>query len=217
MAESFRQDGHEVLLYVEGRLALSDGVLPFVRAHSSYSPEAATTTVYLNNTTHRGDGEIFHDLDGVIRLDPNRADAGMYPAIGPHQSRSRLLDQRLVDGAHRELVDRVRGDLCHYYDYNMARFFGRKDSPGFLPPPFHAADRQAAEEFAWRTRRLDVFLTQPFHGTEIWMGEPGETVSLADSLDGCRRILNGEFDEVPEAALSYIGAIDQAMEKEKRL
>ena len=108
----------------------------------------------------------------------------MYPAISPHRSRSRLLDQGLVGSDHCELIDRVRGDLCHYYDYNMARFFGRKDAPGFLPPPYHAFDKQASEQFTWRTRRLDVFLTQAFHGTEIWMGEPGETVSLAESLGG---------------------------------
>ena len=217
IADSFRRDGHDVLLYVESRVALYESALPFLRAHSAYTPEAAVTTMYLTNTSHPGDLERFRGLDGVIRLDWSRADAGLYPAIGPHRSRSRLLDQGLVDTDHRELVERVRGDLCHYYDCNMARFFGRKDAPGFLPPPYHAADRHAAEQFAWRTRRLDVFLTQPFHGTEIWMGEPGETVSLAESLNGCRRILDGEFDEVPEAALTYIGAVDQALEKSRRL
>ena len=51
----------------------------------------------------------------------------------------------------------------------------------------------------------------------MWMGEPGETVALSDSLDGCRRILEGEFDEIQETALTYIGAIDQALEKAKRI
>ena len=111
VAESFRQDGHEVLVYVQSLIALSEGALPFLRAHSAYTPEAALTTVYLTNTSHPGDVELFRDLDGVISLDPSRSDAGMYPAISLHRSRSRLLDQGLVDTDHGELVERVRGDV----------------------------------------------------------------------------------------------------------
>jgi F-type H+-transporting ATPase subunit beta len=68
-----------------------------------------------------------------------------------------------------------------------------------------------------RSRRLDQFLTQPFHMTELWQGEPGETVPLSESLDGCRRILDGELDDVPEDAFYMIGAVEQAAEKAQRL
>ena len=94
----------------------------------------------------------------------------------------------------------------------MARFFGRKDAPGFLPPPYHAFDKQASEQFTWRTRRLDVFLTQAFHGTEIWMGEPGETVSLAESLGGVESLIGHPATmthaSIPKEVREKVGVTD---------
>ena len=68
-----------------------------------------------------------------------------------------------------------------------------------------------------RGRRLDLFLTQPFHGTEMWTGEPGEVVPMSEALEGSRRIVAGELDDVPEEAFRMVGSLDQVTEKAGRL
>ena len=78
-------------------------------------------------------------------------------------------------------------------------------------------DQAATEQLILRSRRLDSFLTQPYHGTELWIGEPGETVAMADTVEGARQILDGQHDEVPEGAFYNIGPIDQAQDKAKRV
>ena len=78
-------------------------------------------------------------------------------------------------------------------------------------------DREPAEQLLLRARRLDLFLTQPYHGTEMWIGEPGKTVAMADTVEGVRQILDGEHDNLPDEALTYVGTIDQVTEKARRL
>ena len=79
----------------------------------------------------------------------------------------------------------------------------------------YTEDRTGTEQLILRARRIDRFLTQPFHGTEIWSGVPGVTVSLDDTLKGCAEILAGKYDELPEDAFLYIGNAAQAIEKAK--
>jgi F-type H+-transporting ATPase subunit beta len=78
-------------------------------------------------------------------------------------------------------------------------------------------DKEATKTLIHRARRLDRFLTQPYHGTEHWLGVPGETVALADALEGCRQILDGQHDELPEDSFYHVGTIDQAVEKAKSM
>ena len=117
MAETFRQKGHEVLLMVEGRLALTDSVLPFLRASSS-TTLASITTLYLGAPPVGLEAELFNDIDAVIALNPERAMQGLYPAIDPMQSQSELLRSNLLDTADRQIVDRTRECLRCYYSFN---------------------------------------------------------------------------------------------------
>jgi len=82
---------------------------------------------------------------------------------------------------------------------------------------FYLDDRQADEITAIRARRLHRFLTQPFPGLEPWTGLPGQYVNIEDTIQGCQAILDGQYDEVPEEAFYFVGMIDQAVEKAKRL
>ena len=183
MADSFRQEAHEVLLILDNRIACAPGVLPFLRTATSTSPQAAVTTLYLASIPDAVPGDAFHFVDTVIRLDGNRASDGMYPAVDPVRSTSRVLDEDLVEAGHCDAVARARDHLGRYYEHSQsatsleqirpmpkARSVWHTDAAG--------EDDEAAHRLLVRCRRLDFFLTQPFHCTELWIGEPGEIVPV---------------------------------------
>lgn len=210
MAEGFRRQGHEVLLMVEGRLALTERVIPYLRSHAIAAPEAAITTLYLGEVPFGLGDEAFSFLDAVVAFDGNRAKGGLYPAVDARLSRSILLQDSLLGASHREIVAGVRQCLIHYYNHNLQSGYreGR-----ILEGLVAGEGGKATKQLILRSRRLGRFLTQPYHGTEPWTGVPGETVALRDTLEGCRQILDGEHDELPEAAFYFVGTIDQAVAK----
>ncbi|MBT4504689.1 MAG: sigma-70 family RNA polymerase sigma factor, partial [Gemmatimonadetes bacterium] len=114
MAENFRRQGCEVLLMVEGRLALTEGVIPYLRTHVVATPEAAVTTLYLGDAPLGLEEEAFAFLDAFVAFDGQRAKAGLYPAVDVHRSRSLLLQDSLLTATHRETVEQVRQCLGHY-------------------------------------------------------------------------------------------------------
>jgi len=210
MAEAFRQQGHDCLLILDDRLALTDAVLPYLRAYATATPEAAITTLHCTDHTAGLEPEPFADLDAIITFDPERARKALYPAVDPLRSRSALLRSSLLDPAHRQLVDRARACLRRYYDLRTA--YEARGMEGLM-----LDDRRATEQVILRARRLDRFLTQPFHGTEAWTDLLGQTVPLEETLRGCREILDGKHDGLPENAFYLVGAIDQAVEKARAL
>jgi F-type H+-transporting ATPase subunit beta len=215
VADRWRQDGHEVLLVVESLLTRADGVLPCLRGFPSVTADAAVTTLYKGSAALGvDDAGLFDALDAVISLDVRRADRARFPAVDPGASRSRLLDESLLPEEHRQLVGSVRDHIRYFYTHNLHAVFhdGRLQEA-----MLHTDDVEAAQRLIRRTNRLDLFLTQPYHGTEIWTGEPDETVSLAAALDGCRRILDGDFEDVRDDAFNMIGTVEQAPEKAERL
>ena len=223
IADGFRQQGHEVLLIVDQRIALAPGVLPFLRTCTSSTPQAAVTTLYLASMPPGVADGPFDFVDTVIRLDGTRAREGLYPAVSPIHSTSRALADGLLEKTHLETVTQARENLGRYYEHDT--YLGTHlDKGGHIPQTGNlwgteaeVDDHQATHRLVVRGRRLDLFLTQPFHGTELWTGEPGETVPLPEALAGCRRILDGEFDGLPERAFHTIGAIEQAVDKAQRL
>ena len=133
------------------------------------------------------------------------AGSGLYPAVDPLASSSKLLDPAVVGEDHYRIAREVRETIAHYR--------GLEDIISMLGLEELSMDDQRTVR---RARRLTRFMTQPFCVTEHFTGKSGKIVSIEDTLDGCRAILEGEFDEAPESALYMIGAIDEAREAVKQ-
>ncbi|HSM97997.1 MAG TPA: F0F1 ATP synthase subunit beta [Gallionella sp.] len=146
----------------------------------------------------------FSHLSASIVLSRKRASEGLYPAIDPLQSNSKMATPGIVGERHYALAQQIRSTLAKYDDL--------KDIIAMLGlEQLSAADRAVVA----RARRLERFLTQPFFTTEQFSSIKGKLVSLRDTLDGCERILNDEFKDVPENALYMIGTVDEALQKMK--
>lgn len=146
----------------------------------------------------------FSHLSASIVLSRKRASEGLYPAIDPLQSNSKMATPGIVDERHYALAQDIRRTLAQYAQLkDIIAMLGLEQ----LSPD----DRNVVG----RARRLERFLTQPFFTTEQFTGMEGKLVSLEDALDGCERILRDEFKDVPESALYMIGKIDEARAKSK--
>ena len=144
----------------------------------------------------------FSHLSASIVLSRKRASEGLYPAIDPLQSSSKMATPGIIGGRHYALAQEIRRTLAQYADLkDIIAMLGMEQ----LSPD----DRNVVG----RARRLERFLTQPFFTTEQFTGFSGKLTSLADALDGCERILRDEFKDVPESALYMIGAIAEAKKK----
>jgi F-type H+-transporting ATPase subunit beta len=142
---------------------------------------------------------IFGHLSASIVLSRKRASEGLYPAIDPLQSGSKMLASPIVGERHYRIAQETRRTLAGYEELrDIIAMLGLEE----LSP----ADRLTVN----RARRLERFLTQPFATTESFTGQVGRAVPLAAALDGCERILNDEFRDTPEQALYLIGAIEEA-------
>ncbi|MEO8156058.1 MAG: F0F1 ATP synthase subunit beta, partial [Rhizobacter sp.] len=140
----------------------------------------------------------FSHLSASIVLSRKRASEGLFPAIDPLQSNSKMATPGIVGARHYALAQEIRRTLAQYADLkDIIAMLGLEQ----LSP----ADRDVVA----RARRLERFLTQPFFTTEQFTGLQGKLVSLADALDGCERILRDEFKSRPESALYMIGAISE--------
>ncbi|WP_454724054.1 MULTISPECIES: F0F1 ATP synthase subunit beta [Cupriavidus] len=144
----------------------------------------------------------FSHLSASIVLSRRRASEGLYPAVDPLQSNSMMATPGIVGAHHYQLAQDIRRTLAQYAEL--------KDIIAMLGlEQLSASDRNVVA----RARRLERFLTQPFFTTEQFTGIAGKTVSLADALDGCERILRDEFKDYPESALYMIGPISEARSK----
>jgi F-type H+/Na+-transporting ATPase subunit beta len=144
----------------------------------------------------------FGYLTASVVLSRKRASEGLYPAIDPLQSGSKMLTPRIVGERHYQIAQEIRRTLAGYEELkDIIAMLGLEE----LSPE----DRRVVA----RARRLERFLTQPFYTTEQFTNMAGKLVPLEDALDGCERILNDEFADYPERALYMIGAIDEAEKK----
>ncbi len=228
MAEYFRDDEHrDVLLLVDnifrfiqagmevsglmGQMPSRLGYQPTMGTELSALEERIANTragaitsiqaVYVpaDDLTDPAASHVFGHLSASIVLSRKRAGEGLYPAIDPLQSSSTMATPGIVGKRHYQLAQSIRRTLAQYEDL--------KDVIAMLGlEQLSAEDRKIVA----RARRLERFLTQPFFATEKFSGITGKLVSLKDSLDGCERILNDEFNDLPESALFQIGAIEEA-------
>jgi len=141
----------------------------------------------------------FSHLSAFIVLSRRRSSEGLYPAIDPLQSNSKMLAPHIVGRRHYDIAREIRKTLATYEELkDIIAMLGIEE--------LSQDDRRVVN----RARRLERFLTQPFYTTEQFTGHEGRTVALADALDGCERILNDEFFEYPENSLYMIGGADEA-------
>ena len=141
-------------------------------------------------------------LDSRIMLSRALAAEGMYPAIDPLASQSRLLDPAVVGATHYALAREVRETLARYRELqDIIALLGVDE----LSPE--------DQQLVGRARRLQRFLTQPFAVTQAFTGKPGRQVKLADTLKGCRAILDGQGDALPESAFYMVGTLEEALQR----
>jgi F-type H+-transporting ATPase subunit beta len=141
----------------------------------------------------------FGHLSASIVLSRKRASQGLYPAIDPLDSRSKMLAPHIVGERHYRIAREIRSTLAEYEDL--------KDIIAMLGIEELSREDQKT---VYRSRRLERFLTQPFFTTEQFTGHKGKLVKLDQTLEGCQRILNDEFSDYPEKKLYMIGNIEEA-------
>lgn len=228
MAEYFRDDlGQDVMLlidnifrFIQAGMEIS-GMLGMMPSRLGYQPTMGTELAELEEriaNTRRGAitsiqavyvpaddftdpaaVHVFSHLSASIVLSRKRASEGLYPAVDPLNSNSKMLTPRIVGQRHYDLAREIRRTLATYEELkDIIAMLGLEE--------LSRDDRRTVA----RARRLERFFTQPFFTTEQFTGKEGKLVSLDKALDGCERILNDEFADAPEKALYMIGAIDEA-------
>lgn len=228
MAEYFRDDAHQdVLLMIDNVFRFVQagsevsGLMGQLPSRVGYQPTLATELAALEEricSTETGAitsvqavyvpaddlsdpavVHIFSHLSASIVLSRKRASEGLYPAVDPLQSGSKILTPTVVGTRHYHIAQAVRKALADYEDL--------KDIIAMLGIEELA---RSERKTVYRARRLERFLTQPFFTTEQFTGMAGQFVSLEDALEGCDRILNDEFADTPERSLYMIGSISHA-------
>ena len=233
MAEYFRDDEHrDVLLLVDNIFrfiqagAEVSGLMGQMPSRLGYQPTMGTELAALQERIANTDSgaitaiqavyvpaddftdpaavHTFSHLSASIVLSRKRASEGLFPAIDPLQSSSKMITPGIVGERHYILAQAIRRTLAQYAELkDIIAMLGLEQ----LSPE----DRKVVA----RARRLERFLTQPFFTTEQFTGLAGKLVGLEDALDGCERILGDEFKDLPESALYMIGAVDEAKAKAK--
>ncbi|WJG07697.1 F0F1 ATP synthase subunit beta [Aliiglaciecola sp. LCG003] len=235
MAEYFRDDEHrDVLLLIDNIFrfiqagAEVSGLLGQMPSRMGYQPTLSTElasieeriantktgaitsiqAVYVpaDDFTDPAAVHTFSHLSASLVLSRKRASEGLYPAIDPLQSSSKMTTTGIVGERHFHIAKDVKRVLAEYEEL--------KDIISMLGLEQLSSQDQSV---VMRARRLERFFTQPFFTTEQFTSKTGRLVSLEDALDGCERILNGEFNQVPESALYMIGKVDEAIHKDQAL
>ncbi|MEC8299123.1 MAG: F0F1 ATP synthase subunit beta [Pseudomonadota bacterium] len=234
MAEKFRDDGKDVLLFVDniyrytlagtevsallGRMPSAVGYQPTLAEEMGVLQERITTTkdgsitsvqaVYVpaDDLTDPSPATTFAHLDSTVTLSRDIAALGIYPAVDPLDSTSRQLDPLVVGEEHYNVAQGVQGILQRYKEL--------KDIIAIL-----GMDELSEEDklTVFRARKVSQFFSQPMHVAEVFTGQPGVYVSLADTIRSFKGILEGEYDSLPEAAFNMVGSIEEAVEKAKTL
>ena len=146
----------------------------------------------------------FAHLDATVVLSRDIASLGIYPAVDPLDSTSRQLDPMVLGQEHYDVARGVQSTLQKYKEL--------RDIIAIL-----GMDELSDEDkmTVMRARKIQRFLSQPFHVAEVFTGSPGKYVSLRDTIAGFKAILNGEYDHLPEQAFYMVGGIEEAVEKAK--
>ena len=234
MAEKFRDEGRDVLLFVDniyrytlagtevsallGRMPSAVGYQPTLAEEMGVLQERITSTktgsitsiqaVYVpaDDLTDPSPATTFAHLDSTVVLSRDIAAKGIYPAVDPLDSTSRQLDPLIIGTEHYEVARGVQSVLQRYKEL--------KDIIAIL-----GMDELSEEDkmTVARARKIERFLSQPFHVAEVFTGSPGIYVSLKDTIAGFKAILAGEYDHLPEQAFYMVGSIEQAVENAEKM
>ncbi len=234
MAEKFRDDGRDVLFFVDniyrftlagtevsallGRMPSAVGYQPTLAEEMGRLQERITSTkvgsitsiqaVYVpaDDLTDPSPATTFLHLDSTVVLSRDIASLGIYPAVDPLDSTSRQLDPLVVGEEHYNVARSVQQTLQRYMDMrDYIAFHGMV----VLAPVVKLA--------VGRARKIQRFLSQPFHVAEVFTGSPGKYVPLKETIRGFKMIVSGECDHLPEQAFYMVGTIDEAFEKAKKI
>ncbi len=234
MAEKFRDEGRDVLLFVDniyrytlagtevsallGRMPSAVGYQPTLAEEMGVLQERITSTktgsitsvqaVYVpaDDLTDPSPATTFAHLDATVVLSRKIAELGIYPAIDPLDSTSRQLDPLVVGDEHYNVARGVQSVLQRYKELkDIIAILGMDE--------LSEADKKTVS----RARKIERFLSQPFFVAEVFTGSPGKYVSLKDTIQGFKGILAGDYDDLPEQAFYMVGSIDEAVEKAKKM
>ncbi|MFL5521740.1 MAG: F0F1 ATP synthase subunit beta, partial [Gemmatimonadales bacterium] len=234
MAEYFRDEGRDVLLFIDnifrftqagsevsallGRMPSAVGYQPTLLTEMGELQERITSTkkgsitsvqaIYVpaDDLTDPAPATAFAHLDATVVLSRAIAELGIYPAVDPLDSSSRILDAQYIGERHYRVAVGVQ--------LTLQRYKALQDIIAIL-----GMDELSEEDklVVSRARRLQRFLSQPFHVAEQFTGFPGKYVKLADTVESFEKVLSGEFDHLPEQAFYMVGGIEEAIEKAKKL
>ncbi len=234
MAEKFRDEGRDILFFVDniyrytlagtevsallGRMPSAVGYQPTLAEEMGVLQERITSTktgsitsiqaVYVpaDDLTDPSPATTFQHLDSTVVLSRDIAALGIYPAVDPLDSTSRQLDPHVVGEEHYNVARGVQQTLQRYKELrDIIAILGMDE----LSPE----DKQAVA----RARKIQRFLSQPFHVAEVFTGSPGKYVPLSETIRGFKMIVEGECDALPEQAFYMVGSIDEAFEKAKKI
>src|SRR5512144_1759719 len=234
IAENFRDEGRDVLFFVDniyrftlagtevsallGRMPSAVGYQPTLAEEMGKLQERITSTktgsitsiqaVYVpaDDLTDPSPATTFGHLDATIVLSRDIASLGIYPAVDPLDSTSRQVDPNVIGEDHYNTTRAVQATLQRYKELrDIIAILGMDE----LSPE----DKLAVA----RARKIQRFLSQPFHVAEVFTGSPGKYVSLKDTIKGFKGIVNGDYDHLPEQAFYMVGGIEEAVEKAKTL
>jgi len=148
----------------------------------------------------------FAHLDATTVLSRQIAELGIYPAVDPLDSTSRILDPRIIGENHYNVARKVQETLQKYKSLqDIIAILGMDE--------LSEEDKLVVD----RARKIQRFLSQPFHVAEVFTGTPGVFVSLQDTIKGFDVLVNGKYDDIPEAAFYMVGTIEEALEKAKKM
>ena len=235
MAEYFREETHkDVLLFIDnifrfvqagsevsalmGRMPSAVGYQPTLANELGALQERITSTrdgsitsvqaVYVpaDDLTDPAPATTFAHLDATTVLSRKIVEQGIYPAVDPLASTSRILEADIVGEEHYRVARKVQATLQRYQELqDIIAILGMEE----------LSDEDKVT--VYRARKIQRFLSQPFHVAENFTGVPGKYVPVKETIRGFRAIIDGEMDEYPEAAFFNVGTIDEAVEKAKKL
>ena len=234
MAEAFRDEGRDILLFIDniyrytlagtevsallGRMPSAVGYQPTLAEEMGKLQERIASTktgsitsiqaVYVpaDDLTDPSPATTFGHLDATVVLSRDIAALGIYPAVDPLDSTSRQVDPNIIGLEHYTVARRVQETLQRYKEL--------RDIIAIL-----GMDELAPEDklVVQRARKIQNYLSQPFHVAEVFTGAPGKYVPLKETIRGFKMIVDGEYDHLPEQAFYMVGTIDEAFEKAKTL
>jgi F-type H+-transporting ATPase subunit beta len=233
MAEHFRDEGRDVLMFIDniyrytlagtevsallGRMPSAVGYQPTLAEEMGVLQERITSTktgsitsfqaVYVpaDDLTDPSPATTFAHLDATLVLSRQIAELGIYPAVDPLDSTSRILDPNVVGQEHYDVARAVQGTLQRYKELkDIIAILGMDE--------LSEEDKQTVS----RARKIQRFLSQPFFVAEVFTGSPGVYVPLKDTIAGFKAIVDGEYDHLPEQAFYMVGTIDEAADKAGR-